>query len=302
MRTIRSILILTTLLSAGCRNEPSGPTDEQRHAIATLRELGAKVVLDDHADGSPVVKIDLGCVSGGEQVVFVRPTRVEDSSLTHLGLFPGLRELCLRGTPISDRGLDHLRTLVTLHTLDLSGTRVTDRGVEKLTGLTELRELSVAGLPVRQTAATDGIADTLLGPNRQPTTPTADPIARSGVTGRGLAHLSGLPRLERLDLSFTQVTDADLTHLRPLSRLRVLKLRGDDITGVGLTHLAGAAALEELDLSFTGVTGPDLRHLDHLPKLRLLTLVCTDITDGEVDEYKRANPRLVVRHIHAPRR
>jgi Leucine-rich repeat (LRR) protein len=69
-----------------------------------------------------------------------------------------------------------------------------------------------------------------------------------------LACLKGLTRLEFLDLSFTNVTDAGLLHLRDLERLHRLHLHGTQIGDAGLEHLKTMNTLSYLDLGGTNVT------------------------------------------------
>src|SRR5207244_415251 len=58
------------------------------------------------------------------------------------------------------------------------------------------------------------------------------------TTDEMLAHLKGLPNLEKLDLMFKdQVTDAGLAHLKGLTALRSLILKGPKITDKGLGYL-----------------------------------------------------------------
>jgi len=57
------------------------------------------------------------------------------------------------------------------------------------------------------------------------------------VTDAGLAHLSGLPKLEILSLRDTRVTDAGLAHLQGLSGLWQLELSNTPVTDAGLLHL-----------------------------------------------------------------
>jgi hypothetical protein len=53
-------------------------------------------------------------------------------------------------------------------------------------------------------------------------------------------HLRWLPRLARLDLDATYVTDAGLEHVRRLSHLRALGLCGTEVTEAGVKKLQQA--------------------------------------------------------------
>ena len=103
------------------------------------------------------------------------------------------------------------------------------------------------------------------------------------VTDDGLAHLSGMTRLEGLSLAGTKidghglvvlsgcealewvsfsrssrVTDETLASLASLDSLEVVDLDGTGITDAGLVHLSGLARLRILDLEDTQVAGPGL--------------------------------------------
>jgi hypothetical protein len=66
------------------------------------------------------------------------------------------------------------------------------------------------------------------------------------------------------------VTDAGLQQLRPLSKLRILDLRGTPVTDAGLVELQNHPGLEELILLQTNVTDAGLAALTTLPRLRRL--------------------------------
>ena len=59
-------------------------------------------------------------------------------------------------------------------------------------------------------------------------------------TDAGVAHLQGLPNLERLDLRRTGVTDAGLAHLKGLTKLAVIDLGGTPVTDTGVRELQRA--------------------------------------------------------------
>ena len=64
--------------------------------------------------------------------------------------------------------------------------------------------------------------------------------------GAGLAHLSQLKRIKNLDLSNTQITDADLAHLANLTNLEELQLVCTPVSNAGLAHLAKLTKLKVL--------------------------------------------------------
>ena len=73
-------------------------------------------------------------------------------------------------------------------------------------------------------------------------------LTNTQVNNAGLAHLSGLSRLQVLDLSNTPIEDEGLAHLKGLTGLQVLYLYNTRISDAGLTHLNGLTGLRELYL------------------------------------------------------
>lgn len=108
-----------------------------------------------------------------------------------------------------------------------------------------------------------------------------------------------------VDLSFKQVTDADLKELAPLKNLKNLNLayprhRDDDftqprlVTDDGLKHLAQLNNLTAIDLTGTKVTDAGLKHLAPLTKLTALDLSRTEVTD---DGLKHLAPLKKLNHL-----
>ena len=80
----------------------------------------------------------------------------------------------------------------------------------------------------------------------------------------------------KVKLSFKRDTDAALVHLKGLTSLQTLDLRGPYITDAGLAHLKGMTNLQALDLSRTR-------------KLKTLDLA-GQITDAGVADLRKALP------------
>lgn len=95
-----------------------------------------------------------------------------------------------------------------------------------------------------------------------------------------LRNISNFTKLERLDLSETQITDAGLAQLKGLTSLDHLYLVNTLVSDAGLEHLKGLTKLEWLSLISTRVSNAGLANLSELSNLRVLYLYETQITDA----------------------
>lgn len=95
-------------------------------------------------------------------------------------------------------------------------------------------------------------------------------------------HLQGLPALQMLNLSSSQVSDAGLEQLRPLTHLRELYLRRTRITDDGLKHLTGMTSLWKLSIGCNRIASAGLPHLTPLKNLEVLDLQGAQIVDKDL--------------------
>ena len=91
-------------------------------------------------------------------------------------------------------------------------------------------------------------------------------------------------------MSVTEVSDADLTHLKGLTGLQRLWLQDTKVSDAGLVHLERLTALQELDLSNTQVSDAGLKHLNGMSSLQRLCLINTHVSDEGVAELRAALP------------
>ena len=85
----------------------------------------------------------------------------------------------------------------------------------------------------------------------------------------------GVRAIERLDgfvemidghafyvsLCETEVSDADLVHLKELTMLNILALDGTEVTDAGLEHIKGLTHLKELEIPKTRISDLGVQHL-----------------------------------------
>ena len=110
-----------------------------------------------------------------------------------------------------------------------------------------------------------------------------------------LAVLDDLPNIHLLDLQDTNVTDAGLAHLSGLSELERLNLKGTPAVGnAGCRYLSGLGRLKWLDLS--GTKTSELKYLKALGSLEYLDLLDTKTDDAGVNELRNALPNCTIYH------
>ena len=99
------------------------------------------------------------------------------------------------------------------------------------------------------------------------------------------------PELLELTLGGTQVTDAGLTYLPQLAKLKKIRLSKTAITDAGMKALARCERLEDLDVSQTAVGDPGVLELASLPRLKRINLYLTFVTDSGLDSFQEGKHR-----------
>lgn len=95
-------------------------------------------------------------------------------------------------------------------------------------------------------------------------------LAGTKVRDHELSALLSLGKLERLDLSATNVTDEGVMHLAQVDSLKDLTLGGDSITDESIPYLLKLHRLERLDLRGSGVSEEGAKRLENgLPNCRI---------------------------------
>jgi internalin A len=114
------------------------------------------------------------------------------------------------------------------------------------------------------------------------------PYINVRMTDAGLSHLSGLGRLRQLNLSGTAIKGPGLACLEGMANLRALDLNRLPIHEAEMAHLSGLSQLEELDLNYTNTTDAGLAHLKLL-NLRSLSMSACPITTAGLDHLRGMN-------------
>ena len=104
------------------------------------------------------------------------------------------------------------------------------------------------------------------------------------VTDAELLDLAGLPKLERLDLAHTRITDDGLLYLKPLRQVQDLNLLyAEQITDQGMSAVKGWTNLKRLNLRGTRIFDGTLAILSGLTQLESLDIAYTQFTDNGLD-------------------
>lgn len=103
--------------------------------------------------------------------------------------------------------------------------------------------------------------------------------------------LVGLPRLEAVYVSYTDITDRTLAVLAQIPSIQGIGCGANNITDAGLEHLTGLKRLGFLDVNTCkGITDQAFEHLDRMNNVRQLNLAWTSITPEAVEEFKKRRP------------
>ena len=99
------------------------------------------------------------------------------------------------------------------------------------------------------------------------------------------------PELVELTLGGTKITDAGLTYLPLLKKLRKIRLSNTAVTDSGMLSLAGCERLEDVDLSQTKIGDLGVWELVKLPRLKNLNLYLTLVTDSGLRSFRTGDHR-----------
>lgn len=218
--------------------------------------------------------------------VYLAGERLGDAGLAHLRDLPRLKYLAMYGSGFTDKGMVHVKDMTSLRILSFneSLSRITDAGLAHISDIPNLELLCLHGM---KDITDDGLAHlTKMRSLRKLE------IGSSQVTDKGLAYLSQIKTLELLDLPQDQhgITDTGLTYLGTLPNLRHLaitrihfidpKMNKEYYTDKGLAELAKCRLLEELNIGSPGITDEGMRHVAKLTNLKKLMLFgCENVTN-----------------------
>lgn len=105
-------------------------------------------------------------------------------------------------------------------------------------------------------------------------------LARSQVSGPGLAALAKLDQIRTLELQHTPVDDAALLSLAELPQLERLNLTGTGIADRGVAQLAALHRLRVLWLDGTRISDRCIEELIRLKQLEIVSIAGTQVSEA----------------------
>jgi len=296
----------TTLAPQGM-NEPVVEPDDSL-TVEALKALGAKFKANEDSQitevsliGCPATDDDLQQLSKLSKLTSIRlnETQITDAGLETIGRLNNLTNLDLRGCSVSNTGIAHLVGLSKLRALRLSGesgvTSVDDGALADIGKLTNLKALLLDHLWVGENLldlaplqnleelylAKTLIDDTSLAALKQHPRLKKLRISQTQITDAGLEQLTALTHLIDLDLSENSViSDAGMSHLSKMTTLTKLNLWRVALSDSGIQQLAGLVKMQWLNLDNTSLSDDGLIHLEGMKDILFLHLGSTTITDA----------------------
>lgn len=213
-----------------------------------------------------------------------------DKSMPHIAKLKNLKSLSLFGCSITNNGLAELKALKSLKILNVSHGDVTISGLTRLSALPNLTNLHAHDIR-RGNSALDVSGLTKLE--------RLDLNFKHGSTDKfmdaDLVCLRKLKSLEQLQLYPHKFTDAGMVYLAELTELWGLYIGGPDFNDDALRHLAGLTRLDHLTISDGNITDKGLRHLENLKALRCLEITSRRrFTPEAIHRLRRKLPNLTI--------
>jgi Leucine-rich repeat (LRR) protein len=172
----------------------------------------------------------------------LRGTKITDLTLEILGGVPTIESLDIGWAQITDTGLDHLSSLTNLKSLSMGGNKLTDTALQFLRTMPQIEYLDIGG-----TQRTDsGLWSLLLSDAGVQAIASVNElrelrIAGTNVTGRALAMLQALPKLERLNLQgCKRLRDDAATALAGFKHLKSLDLKDSSLSPEAVAKVKAA--------------------------------------------------------------
>ena len=191
----------------------------------------------------------------------------------------------LRTTPVTDDQLKYVGRLTGTRILHLNDTDVTDAGLLALSKLSQLRYLGMTKTSIK-------------GTGLKALCPSLNylDMAHNDLSDSVMANLKQLTDLRVLNLGFTGIGDGALIDLGTLKSLSILDISNNrKIDDGGILHLLTLPNLNTLVLFDTRVTVKGLLQLKKIKTLGTLKLSPSLYTQAQLQEVKKAMPKVWLR-------
>jgi Leucine-rich repeat (LRR) protein len=216
---------------------------------------------------------------------YKRNESLNDDWLANVADLPDLTALDLANTSVKGPGLKMVATLKNLESLNLTLTPVTDQYLEPLRTLTKLRVLSLAS------AQCTGEGYRFFDNLKQLENAN---FHYTPVNDAGLAGISHVPSLIRLEIVHTHFTDAGTPALAKLVNMERLQLGSREATGAAVAPLLAMKKLRELDLHDGQATVEGLKYASQIPSLTVLRVYGPVKDDGAAEMAKMKNLQTLI--------
>lgn len=237
------------------------------------------------------------------ETLSLNSTQVSDAGLAALGALPRLRVLRLNNTYVEGAPFAQWPAGRPLEELELLGTAAGDGAMAGIAKLTRLKRLVLAESDVTG-AGLAPLAELALEELDLSATDVGDdaPLERFAQLRRlslrdtrisdltPARKLSGLGRLEWLDLARTRISNVGIEQLAKLTALRHLDLAYAELDDAGLGSLAGLVQLESLVVDSTHLTDAAVPVLSRFPRLRRIDLYHSLVTADGLGKLRVALP------------
>jgi Leucine-rich repeat (LRR) protein len=197
-----------------------------------------------------------------------------EKGLVVLEGFPKLRNLRMYGPNINDKVIGYLKGAKDLRVLSLEQCgSVTPEAFDTIGAMNNLIELSFFGA----IKTTDAAIARLSGLKKLQTLE----LRQTPITSLALSYLKDMKSLKVLNLAETgNVGNEGLGYIQGLTNLEDLNLWQCRIDDKGLINLEGLTNLKRLNLDKCDITDEGLKHLEPLKKLEYLHIGSTQVTDA----------------------
>lgn len=191
-------------------------------------------------------------------------TPITDKALEYVSHMPNLFGLYLTGTDITVDGLKHLTALPTLEFLDVSAIPISKQCMHTIAQIPNLHHLYMIGNP-DMTAEVISELETVKSIQ-------ALGFRRTILDHTAIKEIGKFKKVQALLLSYSGITDEDLSTIKQLPELGLLDICGNNLTDKGLMSLAGMKSLKQL-------------HVGNCPK----------ITTEGIERFKKRHKNCAVR-------